>query len=269
MIDDETLGGHLGEHPLISSAQLFVPGEPYEAVYRDEDQPFYRGNPWIEALAADLPKKDVLRQLTYLPPYAASHRDIEDVMTRIHLIDSVRRMFVPFEKTYELAVLCSRMIREGYVARNPLDVAGRRQARNALDVLQRGGDALPFIAQADCPISSALGSSGIGKSTNAMQVLRLQPQVIVHHQCRGVTLDTTQLVYLRLICPSKQMHATRALCLAFFQQIDQALGTTFYRIYGKDGRATENEMIFSMARVAQIVNLGLLVLDEIQFLLLD
>jgi hypothetical protein len=47
---------------------------------------------------------------------------------------------------------------------------------------------------------------------------------------------------------------------------DDILGTNYYRNYARNGRATKDEMIVHMARIAAVHGLGILVLDELQHL---
>jgi len=242
----------------------YNPGERVEATYdHDLIPPDFRGNPHIEALSPDGAEGHVLRALVERPPYDPAHRAIEDPMTRFHLIDSVTRFFVPLPKTWELTTMLSRTIRQGYVGRNPLFRLPAGQVR-------------AMLAEADPPVVirriydenvrafAAIGSSGIGKSTNVAIILRLQPQVIVHAAYRGARLDQMQVVYLILVCPKDR--SLRSLCLAFFEAVDELLGTDYYREWGKNGRGQESNMLLGMKVVARQINLGVLVLDEIQFL---
>lgn len=80
----------------------------------------------------------------------------------------------------------------------------------------------------------------------------------------GVNSTSTQLVWLKLECPCDG--SVKGLCLNFFQAVDDCLGTSYYESYGGRGRRTLNELMPDVARVASLVHLGVLVIDEIQVL---
>lgn len=243
--------------------RTYEPGERFDAEYDDNlVPPDFRHNPLIEAMAPDGTEAGVLKTLLHRPTYDPRHRFIEDPMKRIHLIDSVTRFFMPLPKTWELATLFSRAIRQGYVSRNPL----YRLPAGELRAMMEGCDpsvTIPRIHDEDVRTFAAIGSSGIGKSTNVYRILCLQPQVIMHTIYRnGVRLDLVQVVYLKIDCPKDR--SLKSLGEAFFRAVDELLGTNYYGEWAKG--KTEGHMIIGMGVVARIINLGTLVLDEIQFL---
>ncbi len=104
----------------------------------------------------------------------------------------------------------------------------------------------------------------MGKSVTLGRLLTLYPQVIFHHHYRGEDFSHVQLVWLKLECPSNG--STKALCLNFFQALDDLLGTNYAANYAHHGRDTENEMKKNMAQLASLLSIGVLVIDEIQHL---
>ena len=56
------------------------------------------------------------------------------------------------------------------------------------------------------------------------------------------------------------------MCLKFFSEIDNLLGTNYFDRYGKSQRVTTDILLEHMGRVAALHSLGVLVIDEIQFL---
>lgn len=102
-----------------------------------------------------------------------------------------------------------------------------------------------------------LGISGVGKSTAVEQILSLYPQVIYHSRYSNRSCTNTQLVWLKLECPSDA--SVKGLCLNFFQAVDDILETSYYFSYGGRGRRTLNELMPDVARVASFVHLGVLV----------
>jgi AAA domain len=60
--------------------------------------------------------------------------------------------------------------------------------------------------------------------------------------------------------------STKGLCLNFFQALDDLFDTHYVQHYARDGRASTDEMIKGMARLASLYGIGVLVIDEIQHL---
>lgn len=107
--------------------------------------------------------------------------------------------------------------------------------------------------------------SGVGKTTGLIRVLNLYPQIIIHSSYKRKRLSRTQIVWLLLECPKNG--STKSLCAKFFKTVDYVMdGATKYAgKYGSDARNT-NELMESMANVAATHQLGVLVIDEIQYL---
>src|SRR5204862_2347512 len=96
------------------------------------------------------------------------------------------------------------------------------------------------------------------------RLLNLYPQVIFHHSHHGNAFSFVQLVWLKLECPSDG--STKSLCLNFFQALDDLFDTNHLQNYGRHGKATTEQMILDMARLASLHAIGVLVIDEIQHL---
>jgi hypothetical protein len=111
---------------------------------------------------------------------------------------------------------------------------------------------------------SIFGYSGVGKTAGLEKVLSFYPQGIYHNNYHGQNLTRQQLVWLKLDCSHDGR--VKGMCISFFQAVDSLLGTNYYKDYAGNGRASVDAMITAMARVASIIGLGLLAIDEIQLL---
>src|SRR5260370_8996379 len=89
-----------------------------KAVYRDPGLACYRGNPFIEALPPFYTEKQAIRLLQYTPGYEESYRELP-LEHRLHLIADAVRFIQPLSMHLRLEQCFSRMIRSGYVGRNP------------------------------------------------------------------------------------------------------------------------------------------------------
>lgn len=230
------------------------------AVYLDTGVSRFSGNPFIEALPPiEQTKLEFLTLLSHYPtrPSAAMRRAGEVV--RIMELSAVNDLVFPFPEYQKAGLALATMMRDTYVARNPLSVIDR-QRRHALAT--GDGDGFPFPANWK---SSAKGHfmmavSGMGKTTFALAYLLRYPQVIVHGAYRGTDLRCHQVVYVVLRVPHDA--TLKSLCIQFFDEIDRLLGTN----YGRQANAIRNvaPMVELMNRVATAVSLGFMVVDEVQ-----
>lgn len=239
-------------------------GRVVNAIYREPEIPDYAGNPLLEALPRILTTDEAIERLGYYPLYDESLRKRPDHV-RYHLIQAGLRFFEPMDIHVDLERRFSCLLRTGYVGRNPMktcfwqDVEGRIDKLGAaLDQYGSESDALYSTSAAGFNI---VGISGIGKSQSILRILSLYPQVIHHSQYGEREFTHSQLVWLKLDCPSDG--SLKGLCINFFQAIDSILGTNYQKNYsGK--RKTADELLPDMAVIASNHFLGVLVIDEIQ-----
>lgn len=242
------------------------------AQYHDVGVPEYAGNLHIEALPPRPARDEVESLMAYYPPFDPAARTAS-AETREEMISaalsSVRH---PLSIHLDLQARIWRLIRGGYVGRNPLysryeaalGELERRQAGTSQGYAQE-------LAGAHTPRQEAmgltlLGISGIGKTEIVRMCLRLFPQLILHSTYRGRAFTRTQVVWLRLQCPRDGSLVT--LCNNFFAALDQVHedlpSPTNYREDFMRGRTAIQRLISAMARLAAIHGLGVLVIDELQ-----
>jgi hypothetical protein len=231
------------------------------AKYTETPIPRYQGNPLIEALPPILSESQISDALAYYPPFDVGERALSPEL-RIHLIHTILDLLVPFPEHIDLAQRFSCLILEGYTARNP--IAANYWAEFRVRTEADGEEIMPRVrVRSSARGMVLLGISGGGKTTATEAALDLYPQVIQHSEYRGRPFTWTQLVWLKLQCPHDG--SIRGLCLNFFQTIDELLGTNHYRNYA-EGRKTTDELIPKMQRVASLLSIGILVIDELQHL---
>ena len=109
---------------------------------------------------------------------------------------------------------------------------------------------------------SIIGISGMGKTSITDRILSFYPQVVMHLEYNGIELNTPQLVWLKLECPFDG--SIKGLCLEFFLQIDDVLGTNYYNKYRGGKNVPTNAMLPAIAQICKNYGLGVLVIDEIQ-----
>jgi hypothetical protein len=233
------------------------------ANYLEHKVPSYRGNPLIEALPPLKSSKEVAKELKQEIEYCDSFREL-DGPTREHLLLSVLQFFEPLPHHMELESKISRALRFGYTGRNPLERGFWTKIPGQADhVLQRVKEGNASFTRSVNTGFGLVGVSGTGKTTAVERILHTYPQVIYHSKYQGQDMCLTQLAWLKLDCPFDG--SVKGLCLKFFCEVDDILGTDYYE-KAKRGRQTIDQLIPLMARIGAIHCIGMLVIDEIQHL---
>lgn len=241
------------------STKRVLRGNNINAVYRESTVDAYRYNPYIEALPPIFGWEDIAMRIDRMPSYNAAERLLSPT-DRLQFVQTIDNFILPLPAHIDLANRISRMIRHGYMVRNPLEAQWKKQMRLAFKGLywDEKNEYEPLIRSTAAGFT-VIGCSGIGKSTTVESVLGLYPQVIQHTQYDGVEFIQRQVVWLKLDCPKDG--SLRSMCLNFFQAIDNVLGTRYRNMYKKE---SVDVLIDSMEHVASIFGVGVLVIDEIQ-----
>ncbi|MCC8402056.1 ATP-binding protein [Paraburkholderia sp. MMS20-SJTN17] len=234
------------------------------AAYRDQAITEYRDNPLIAALPEICSERDAAVAMLVRPHFDPSERDLP-TEHRWHLLGRLKHVVVPRPKYYEIERTISRLIRAGYVLRNPMRVETWRRiygAQSNLSKRSTSTDPSPQLMSADSK-ATLVGLSGIGKTTAIDAVLRVYPdQVIRHEAYDGHHLPITQIVWLKVTCPENG--SISSFCREFARQLDRALGVDKYeRMYSRS-KLTRDELEGMMRQHSATYFLGLLVIDEIQ-----
>lgn len=230
-------------------------GEIQEAKYMTTGLSDYDHNPLILALPSIWDPKTAIKKIMYLPTYKEEEMELP-MHLKLHCVQRLRSFVMPLNRHIELEQAISRTIRYGYTGRSIpnskewIEYLLKKDILNALN---------PCLSTASS--FAIIGYSGIGKSTAIERILINYPQVIVHKIFEEIYLNHTQLVWLKLECPSNA--SARALCIHFFQAVDQILGTKYEDAYVRK-RSTKEDLLDDVARVCYLHSLGMFVIDEIQ-----
>lgn len=231
-----------------------------DAIYSVQKRTMYKGNPCIEALPDSPGDEELIESLyTEIPMDDLTSMSIYD---RKDCIQSLAQLFIPTGQMCDISRKIMSSIKEGYVARNPLLASFKKN----LSAVQRA------VINKDASFSNIsginanacgfclVGDSGMGKTSIVNHTLSLIPQVIEHTSYNGEDYVDTQLVWLKIECPHDA--SIKGLCIDFFTELDRALDDNTRQRFA--GRATQDEMVSNMAFFAKKLNLGILVIDEIQ-----
>lgn len=248
------------------SKYIFIPngGEAVEAEYIEQMIEEYKGNPFIEALPPIYSKDEVVDKLIVYPIYNSKERMLDSHL-RVHMVQRLFQCFQPLQVHLDLESRISRVIRQGYLARNPFRPEYAASLQDGYRMIQNLN--LDLCSNKRFRTTAAgftiIGVSGMGKTTAVNRILATMPQIIVHSEYRGVKFSMCQLVWLKLDCPYDG--SIKGLCMEFFSKVDSLLGTDYYKKH-VTGRHTVDSMLSIMSQVARHTGLGMLVIDEIQHL---
>ena len=233
----------------------------HDAHYRDETLDEFRFNPLIEATPASFEPGDAIAKLMIRPPYSDSDRECPSSYRQL-LTQRIVRLHQPMEREVDVFGRIDRCIRWGYADRNPLSPSYAAQLAAGMSASVSGGS-LNYSGgyHPHTYGFSILGISGIGKSTTVESILSLYPQVIRHTEYRGIPLVMHQVSWLKIDCSCDG--SLKGLCMDFFRELDDLLGTSYSEQYSSR-RATLDRMMIAMSRLCVSHNVGVLIIDEIQ-----
>ncbi|WHY77804.1 ATP-binding protein [Neobacillus sp. WH10] len=251
---------------LWNEGQELLKGVHCKAEYKEQIVEQNQGNPLIEAIPSRLDIEMFYDKLYSIPMFKTEHLGygIED---RLELVQQIKPSFwLPLPSHYDKYRSLYNMLKIGYQSRNPVTAMYNRQFAIGWDKIletgldENGANIAGNIQTAQS--STEIGLSGMGKSKVYERILKLLfPQVIHHSEYKGRILLTTQVVWLKIECPSGK--SIGALCKNFYAAVDDLLGSKFYEKHGEKG-GTIDDLAKRMVKVAAQINLGVLIIDEIQ-----
>jgi hypothetical protein len=246
--------------------RILIPngGEAVEAKYNEQVIEEYGDNPFIEALPPILNELEAVEKLAVYPNFNPQERML-DKQYRIHMVQRLFQCFQPLMIHLDLESRISRVIRQGYLARNPFKPAYAQSLQEGHSEILglRSELSSNSVFRTTAAGFTIIGVSGMGKTTAINRVLSLYPQVIVHKNYKGINFSMYQVSWLKLDCPFDG--SLKGLCIEFFSKLDDILGTDYSKKFGI-GRKTVDNMLSVMSQVARNIGLGLLIIDEIQHL---
>ncbi|NJD92196.1 MAG: ATP-binding protein [Geobacter sp.] len=238
-------------------------GTRIEAKYSESEEPLHRHNCFIEALPQALTPVQVSGLISRYPVYDEQERTLPP-QRRLFAVQRIANCIFPMPEFLEIEQKFSRMIRGGYMDRNPLESEWARQLRSGFPELEKNWAdyGIQPLIRSTAAGFAIIGCSGVGKSTIVESILSLYPQVIVHTKYNETPFDQQQLVWLKLDCPFDG--SLKGLCFFFFEAIDQILGTRYAKKYENPRLWSVDKLLPIMSQLAGSLGMGVLAIDEIQ-----
>lgn len=231
-----------------------------DAVYRDEPNPLYKGNPFIEALPALPDDKSLAKALTHLPKFDPEERQMS-ASYRIGRLGLLRKVMIALPRTVRLARAMIKMLHEGYGPRRPFSSSDNETVQSLYEMQQSGN----FVSARQTDLAaqhsmSLIGASGCGKTFGLRHIAGLFPSVI-HHP----TLGKWQLpfVFIEMSYDGESVHT---LASSLFEEFDRLLPDGKYTelfMRRKNSMNAEQRLAKALA-VAHELGVGQIIVDESQ-----
>lgn len=223
----------------------------------DADLIEFRNNPLIEALPPIYSHEQLVELLMLYPPFHESER-LLDEYKRVHCIQRLLQYFQPIPLHLETYSSIDRVLRTGYLSRNPLSQDYALSFYNTRNSKMKSFD---NVANQTGQTISIIGTSGVGKTRTLQRILNLYPQVISHVEYNQQPLNMYQITYLFIQTPFDG--SVKTLIYDFFYQFDQLMGTKYFDRYA-NSRLSTSQLMPIVASLSK--HIGVLIIDEIQHL---
>lgn len=174
------------------------------AEYKEQEILEYQNNPLIEALPLIYSQQEVIDQLSVYPPYHREERYLED-HKRIHLLQRILRYYQPLPIHLQIQSSIDRLLRTGYVSRNPLTPTYAQEfVDNWNNIQNKSLKSFDNSVIQTGQTMSIIGISGVGKTRTLQRIFdkNIIPQVICHTSYRNQPLTQYQVTYLKIETPS-------------------------------------------------------------------
>lgn len=235
-----------------------MPEAMMEAIYRVSTIKEHKGNPLLEALPPFVEANEISDKFGRFPRISASERLLPKA-DRTLLVSRLNNYLEPLPSHYEVIEKINLIVRAGYTFRNPIDPAYRKSRTERYHKAMKGEIcAIEDTGPSTAPSFALFGTSGVGKSTVVDRTLSFLPPVLNHPKHKF-----TQVVRLKVDCPLDG--SLKQLLLGILSKLDTLLDSGYRKEVGS--QTTIDSLILSVANIAEMHNLGVLVIDEIQNLL--
>ncbi|WP_027330154.1 ATP-binding protein [Marinimicrobium agarilyticum] len=237
-----------------------------DAQYHEKPDTSLNGNPLIEAVSVIMDPDTIAHRLTRRVEVPSNFNEIPRLF-RSTILEQLRNQHIPHPLSVSLYYKILEKILCGYRDKNPFTANAQRRLH---DIAEQGwtkpsefnGNKVTGRTTADSCV--AHGPSGTGKTTTIRNVLNLIPQVINHSEYGGSPFIQKQITWISLDFPSTP--SFKSLALNFFEAVDNALGTDYRQHWSNAKYKSVDDFLSGVQRVAAVHYIGLVHIDEIQWI---
>ncbi|MGA4607212.1 AAA family ATPase [Pseudoalteromonas maricaloris] len=225
------------------------------------------GNPLAEAITLCHDNRTLLNNVTRKLHGNGSFWDLPMIYQQVQLME-LHELHIPLGQFSGLYNKFASLILHGYCKRNPFSPESMRKKIRLAELLNGEKPKFSineFHHRTTAPSVLVYGTSGMGKTTAIRQALGQFEQVISHVEYDGKPYKATQIVWLSFDMPATA--SPKALGLNFFKAVDDATGTTnYFEEYSQRSNWTVDKHLIGMQLVAQTHEIGIIHIDEVQFM---
>lgn len=219
------------------------------------------GNPFLVKIEPYLATDNIETRLARWPLTGIDACALSN-QERLDLLDRMQdEMFEPTTHSLDIAVRLYRLIRRGYVARDPRQSSVRRVTMSLAAHAGQEIESLPWLTTYAKGMRLS-GITGVGKSYEIVRALEMIPQKIDHGRCDAAGwTHMTQAVWLYVAMSHDG--SLGGLLLQILCSLDVAIGTS----YSQDkslARLSNEKLAVHIAIIFRNHGVGVLVIDEIQ-----
>lgn len=229
------------------------------ASYRQETDPDYAGNIYVEALPGLLSRRELTHALA-LVPQATEAEQNGSVEFRLSRVGSLSRLCIPLTRVIDLASAMHRLLFEGYRNRRPFTSADQRNHQRLYEAQQVGNVQKAGRHHPANQLSMALfGNPGSGKSFIMRQIANLFPPVIFHEQS-----GKWQVPFLFIEMPYDGK-SSYTLASQIFISLERLMpGSDYVKHYTENVKLNAERLLMKALNVAYELGVGMIVVDEAQ-----
>jgi energy-coupling factor transporter ATP-binding protein EcfA2 len=236
-----------------------------KANYRKHPLESLNGNPLIEAIEVILTESMLIDKLTHKPNFDDCFWEVGELFQQV-LLKRMDSIHIPSRYVFSLYNKFMSLILDGYSKYSPMSPETTKLLMSeAQSIRQDTSLSQRSIDRTTAPSVLVHGHSGAGKTKTIRSVLNVIPQVIEHHEYEKKPFRQDQLVWVSFDLPSTP--STKGLALNFFSAVDDALGTDYYEQWKDKSHVSVERHLGQMRIIALTHHLGLVHIDELQFLL--
>lgn len=219
------------------------------------------GNPFLDSIELFLATDNIAAQLTTSPMDRVDVGNLS-LQQRLDILDRMQEEY--FEATTEsvnIATRLYRLIRKGYLNRNPTRPSVRRMTMEIAGYAGKELSELPWFATYAKGMTIT-GITGLGKSHEIKRALSLIPQDIVHQRSDAagwLTMNQISWLYVAM----SHDGTLGGLMLQILYALDEVLGTQYSMDKSLTGSSNE-KLAVRLGIIFRNHGLGVLVIDELQ-----